>query len=88
MLTQGPRQDSNNKLNISSFVTFSDPLYCLIYVSNVMIIVFLLHMMGNWKVGGRGGGVHLCYGLVGGKGVGIIVFLLLCSVFLLLLFVF
>ena len=52
MLTQGPTQDPNNKLNISSFGTFPVPLDCLIYASNIMIIVFLLHMTGHGKVGG------------------------------------
>ena len=70
MLTQGPTRDPNNKLNISSLGTFPDPLDCLIYASNIMIIVFLLHMTGHGKVGGGGGGGSFMLGFGWGAGGG------------------
>ena len=52
MLTQGPTPDPKFKLNISSFLTHSHPLYCLICAKNIMIIFLLLQMIGDGKVGG------------------------------------
>ena len=67
MLTQGPVQDPKCKLNISSFLTLPYPLECLTYAKDIMIIVLLLHMMGEWEgwgiyvrvwLKGQGGGYH------------------------------
>ena len=52
MLTQGPASDPKCELNITSFVTLPHPLHCLIFAKGMMIIVLLLHVMGNEKFGG------------------------------------
>ena len=49
MLNQGPSPDSKCKLNISSFLTLPYPLDCLICAKDIMIILFLLHMMGSMR---------------------------------------
>ena len=45
--TQGPESDPKFKLNISSFLTLSHLLTCLICTKNVMSVVFLLQMAGE-----------------------------------------
>ena len=70
MLTQGSAEDPKCKLNISSFLTLPCPLEWVTYAKDIMIIVLLLHMMGEWEGWGGGGGVHLCQGLVEGTGGG------------------
>ena len=42
MLTQGPAPDPKCKLNISSFLTLSHLLDCLIYTRNSVLILLLL----------------------------------------------
>ena len=70
MLTQGTAPDPNFNLNISSFLTLSHLLGCLICTRNSLSIVLLLSMMGGWDgwgvvdlhqgVGGAtGGGFYL-----------------------------
>ena len=51
MLTQGPIPDPQCTLNISSFLTLPHPLNCLIWTEDIMIILLLLEMMGDRKVG-------------------------------------
>ena len=70
MLTQGPVQDPKCKLNKSSFLTLPYPLECLTYAKDIMIIVLLLHMMGEWE----GWGIYVRVWLKG-QGVDIIAFL-------------
>ena len=52
MLTQGPAPDPKCELNITSFLMLPHPLHCLICAEDIMIIVLLLQVMGNRKVGG------------------------------------
>ena len=52
ILTQDSVLDPKCKLNISSFLTLTHPLDCLIFAKDMVIIVLLLQTMG----GGRGGG--------------------------------
>ena len=69
MLTQGPTPDLKCKLNISSFLTLTHLLDCL------MPIVLLLQMVDGWERCGSGGwGVWLIYNRVWerGQGAGII----------------
>ena len=80
MLTQGSAPDLKCKLNITSFLTLSHPLNCLIYAQDIMIIVLLLQVMGGW----RGWGCFFYIMVwVGGQGMGIFFLFLFC--FLLLL---
>ena len=48
MLTQGPAPDRKCKLIISSFVTLSHLLDCLICTRNAMLVILLLRTMGRW----------------------------------------
>ena len=67
-----------NKCNVSSFLTLSHSLDCLICAKDIMIIVLLLEMMGGWE----GFAVfRVCYGL-GGGAVGGIIFLIFFVLFL------
>ena len=52
MLTQGPGPDPKCELNVTSFLTLSHPLHCLICAKNIMVIILLLEVMGDGKVGG------------------------------------
>ena len=52
MLAQEPAPDSNCKLNMSPFLTLPYPLDFLICAKDIIIIVLLLNMMGDGKVGG------------------------------------
>ena len=74
MLIEGPAPDPKCNLNISSFLTLPYPLDCLIRAKDIMIIVLVLvHMIGEWEGwgwfiyvrlrwgeggGGAGGGYH------------------------------
>ena len=49
MLTQGPPSDPKCKLIISSFLTLSDLLGCLVCTRNAMSIILLLQIMGGWE---------------------------------------
>ena len=90
LLTQGPAPDSKCKLNISSFLTLPYPLDCFNCAKDIMIIVLLLEMMGDGKVG-AGGGVHrggsFMLGLVCRTGCERHSFSVFCFVFVLLLIV-
>ena len=77
MLTQRPTPDSKCVLNITSFLTLSHPLPCLIFAKDIMVTVLLL-----------GGGFINVAIWVGGTGGGFQFFSIFCSVFALLLFVF
>ena len=70
MLIQGPTPNPKCKLNISSFLTHSHSLDCLLCAKDIMVIVLLLHMMGGGGDGKVRGVVHLCYGLSGRTGGG------------------
>ena len=48
VLTQGPTRDPKCKLNISSFLTLVHLLECLICTRDVISIVLLLQMVGDW----------------------------------------
>ena len=87
MLTQGSVQDPKCKLNISSFLTLPYPFEWVTYAKDIMIIVLLLHMMGEWE--GWGGGEGFIYVRVWlrGQGVGGYDRFSNFSVFLLLLIV-
>ena len=52
MLTQGLAPDPKCELNITSFLTLPHPLHCPISAKDIMVIVLLLQMMGDGKVGG------------------------------------
>ena len=71
MLTERPAPDPKCELNITSLLTLSHPLHCLICAEDVMVIV-LFQVMGDGKVGGWFIYVRVW---VGGQGVGIIFFL-------------
>ena len=81
MLSQGSTLDLKckfNKCNMSSFLTLSHSLDCLICAKDITIIVPLLQMMGGWE----GFAVfRLCYGL-GVGAVGGIIFLIFFVLFL------
>ena len=47
MLTHGPTQDPNCKLNISSFLSLPYPLDFLICGKDIMMVVLLLQMMAG-----------------------------------------
>ena len=49
MLTQGPAPDPKCELNITSFLTLPHPLHCLICAKDVMVIILLLQVMGEWE---------------------------------------
>ena len=49
MLTEVPTPDPKCQLNITSFLTLSHPLHCLIYAKDIMIIVLLLHVIAGWE---------------------------------------
>ena len=51
MLTQGLALGLKCELNITSFLTLQHPLHCLICTKDIMIVVLLLQVMGNGKVG-------------------------------------
>ena len=70
MLTEEPAPDPKCKLNISSILTLPNPL-CLICAKDIMIIVLLLQMMEDVKVGR---GFHLCECLGWGTGDGYHIF--------------
>ena len=70
MLTQGPAPDPKCKLEISSFLTLTLLLDCLICTRNFRPVVLLLWMMGGWdrwrvvdsyqgESGATGGGYYL-----------------------------
>ena len=48
ILTQGPAQDTKCELNITSFLTFPDPLHCPICAKDILVTVLLLQVMGGW----------------------------------------
>ena len=79
MLIEGPAPDPKCNLNISSFLTLPYPLDCLIRAKDIMIIVLVLvHMIGEWEGWGWFIYVRLRWGEGGGgQEVGIIVFLFL-----------
>ena len=52
MLTQEPVPDPKCELNITSFLTLPHPLHCLICAKDIMVILLLLQVMGDGKVGG------------------------------------
>ena len=83
MLTQGPAPDPKCKFIISSFLTLPHLLDCLICTRNTMPFVLLLQMMGGWD---RWGLVDLYYGLGGGTGGGIILYLFFVFLYLVLLY--
>ena len=64
MLTQCPALDPKSKLNITSFVPLPHPLHCLICAKDIMIIVLLLQVMGDGKLGG----CSFLLGFGGGRG--------------------
>ena len=72
MLTQGSAPDPNHELYITSFLMLPHPLHSLICAKDIMIIVLLLQVMGDGKVGWWFIYVRVW---VGGQGVGIIFFL-------------
>ena len=79
MLIQGPAPDPKYKLIISSFLTLSHLLDCLICTRNAIPIVLLLEMVGRWY---KWGVVDFYQSVDGGQGVGIILqFLFLSCVF-------
>ena len=49
MLTQGTAPDPKCKFNISSLLTLPSPLDFPICAKDILIIVFLLHMLGVWQ---------------------------------------
>ena len=59
LLTQGPVPDLNCKLNISSFLTLSHLLDCLICTTNSVSLALLLWMMGD-GIGGGGWSISGC----------------------------
>ena len=69
MLTQGPAPDPKCKLIISSFLTLTHLLDCLICTRNSLSIVLLLQMIGGWDKWGWSIYIRVW---VGGQGVGII----------------
>ena len=73
MLTQGPSPDPQRQLNISSFLTLSHLLDCLIYTRNSVSIALLLRMMEGWLAGGWL--IHIRVWLGGQGGHYLIVFL-------------
>ena len=75
MLTQGPTPDLKCELNITLFLTLPYSLHCLICAKDTMIIVMFLQVMGGWEGWG-----WFIYVRVGGQGMGIIFFLIFCSV--------
>ena len=83
MLNQGSAPDPKCKLNIALFLTLPHLLYCLVCAKDIMIIVLLLQVMGDGKVGG--GSFMLGFGW--GKGAGYQIFSTFCSVLVLLLIV-
>ena len=84
MLTQGPTPDPKCELNVTSFLTLPHPLHCLICPKNIMVIILLLEVMGDDKVGGWFIYVRVW---VGGTGGGFQIFSIFCSAFMLLLIV-
>ena len=52
MLTQGAAPNPKCKLNISSILTLPHPSNCLFCANDIMIIVLLLQIIGDGKVGG------------------------------------
>ena len=81
MLIQGPTLNLKCKLNISSFLTLSSTLDCFIFPKDIMIIVLLLQMMGEWD--GWGWFIYV-WVWVEGQWVSYFTF---CSYFVLLLIV-
>ena len=63
MLIQGPTPNPKCKLYISSFLTHSHSLDCLLCAKDIMVIVLLLHMMGGGGGGweGWGGGSFMLW---------------------------
>ena len=51
ILTEGPAPDPKCELNITSLLTLSHSLHCLICAEDVMVIA-LFQVMGDGKVGG------------------------------------
>ena len=50
MLTQVSTPNPKYKLNISSFPTLLHPSDCIIYATDIIIIVLLMQMMWGWEV--------------------------------------
>ena len=68
MLTQGPVPDPKCKLTISSFLTLTHLLDCLVCTRNSVSFVLLLCMMGRWD---KLGVVDSYQGVSRGQRVGI-----------------
>ena len=64
-MTQEPTPDTKCMLIISSFLTVTHLLDCLICMGNAMSILLLLQKMGRWN---RWVVVHLNYGVDGETG--------------------